>query len=132
MAEHDSNSFRRFPVLFGLAWSLFVTAVGALLVAMWAHFGSASAAQLDTAAYCIRCAAVICGALISSRAGATRGWYYGGVVGLSYAGILLGIGLGLYPDTTALDPASVLRVCIISLIGAFTGIIGASTTRIED
>jgi putative membrane protein (TIGR04086 family) len=115
------------PLLYGLAWALFYAAVGTLAIALWAHFGSAGKKELDVAAYLVHCLAVVCGAFTSSRAAAVRGWYHGGATGLCYALLMMFIGLVLYHDPLFISSSALLRTCIITLIGAFAGIIGVNT-----
>ncbi|SFU78605.1 TIGR04086 family membrane protein [Alicyclobacillus macrosporangiidus] len=126
--RRSMRALRRFPVLYGLAWSLFVAAVGTLFLSLWAHFGTLSANRTVLMAYIVHCLSILCGALAASRAAGERGWYYGGLVGLSYAILMILIGVIVY-NTFSLDPSGLFRVLVMALIGAFGGIIGINTTR---
>ncbi|MDQ0188735.1 TIGR04086 family membrane protein [Alicyclobacillus cycloheptanicus] len=120
------RSLRKFPILYGLAWSLFYAVIGILLVSLWAHVHPMSPKTLVMAAYIIHCAAVLLGAIAGSRAAQERGWYYGGMSGLFYAIVMICIGLFAY-NTFSLDAGGLFRVLLMALIGAFGGIIGVNT-----
>ncbi len=122
------NSLRRFPLFYGITWALFVAVLGTLVVSFWAHFHALSDGSILTAAYVVHCVAVIFGAVSSSRSAAERGWYYGGLVGLIYAILMIAIGILVY-NTFSMDPSGLFRVLVMVLIGAFGGIIGVNTVR---
>lgn len=121
-------SLRRFPILFGLAWAMFIAVIGTLLVSFWAHYGAASDNQVLIAAYVVHCLAVVIGAFRSSRAALERGWYYGGICGLLYAVVMVVIGLLVY-NTFSVDTGGIFRVFLMAVIGAFSGIIGVNTAK---
>jgi len=120
------RALRRFPVFYGLAWSLFIAVIGTLLVSLWAHFANLSDTHVTVAAYVVHCLAVLFGAMRASRCAEERGWYYGGVTGLLYAIVMVLIGIIVY-NTFTLDASGLFRVLVMALIGAFGGIIGVNT-----
>lgn len=124
----SARALRRFPILYGLVWALFYAVIGILLVSLWAHWRPLSASHLTTAAYVIHCISVLFGAIVGSRAAGERGWYYGGMVGLFYAIVMLCIGLAIY-NTFSFDAGGLFRVLLMALIGAFGGIIGVNTGK---
>lgn len=119
---------RRFPVFYGITWALFVAVLGTLAVSLWAHFHALSDNHIVIFAYLVHCVAVLFGAVSSSRAANERGWYYGGLTGLIYALIMVGIGITIY-NTFSMDASGLFRVLLMVLIGAFGGIIGVNTGR---
>lgn len=123
------SSLRRFPLLYGLGWALFIAVVGTLLVSFWKHFGTLSDVHFVAASYTIHCVAVIWGAVASSRAACERGWYHGGITGLMYTVIMILIGLMVDNSTFTIDAAGLFRVLVLTLIGAFGGMIGVNTVR---
>lgn len=122
------NHLRRFPVFYGITWALFMAVIGTLLVSFWAHFRALSDGQIVVLAYMIHCISVLIGSLSASRAGRERGWYYGGLTGLIYALIMVGIGVTIY-NTFSMDANGLFRVLLMILIGAFGGIIGVNTLK---
>ncbi|GMA51938.1 hypothetical protein GCM10025857_32950 [Alicyclobacillus contaminans] len=122
------HALRRYPVLYGLAFSLWWALVGIVCVAGWAHLGLPSDGQLLAAAYTTHCAAILLGAIAGSRAAAERGWFYGGMVGLVYALVMVAIGLVVF-TTFTLDARGLFRLLVMCLIGCFGGIIGVNTVR---
>lgn len=120
------RSLRRFPILYGVTWGLFVAVIGTLLISFWAHFGTLTEGHMVIAAYVVHCIAVLFGALSGSRAANERGWYYGGVIGIVYALIMICIGLFVY-NTFSMHAGGLFRFLLMALIGAFGGIIGVNT-----
>jgi putative membrane protein (TIGR04086 family) len=117
---------RRVPVLYGLTYALFWAVIGAIVVTMLAHFGNLSNRGLVIGAYLIHCISVLIGAMAGSRAASDRGWYYGGLVGLIYALIMVLLSLLIY-SSFSFDAAGLFRVLIMALIGAFGGILGTAS-----
>ncbi|MCL6444539.1 MAG: TIGR04086 family membrane protein [Alicyclobacillus sp.] len=122
------RTLRRFPILYGVAWGLFVAVVGTLLVSFWVHFGQPGDGHIVVAAYVIHCIAVLCAGVVASRRAGERGWDYGGISGLVYALIMVCIGLAVY-NTFSLDAGGLFRVLLMAVIGAFSGIIGVNTVQ---
>lgn len=122
------NHLRRFPVFYGITWALFIAVIGTLIVSFWAHFRALSDNHIVMLAYVIHCVAVLFGSVSASRAATERGWYYGGLTGLIYALIMVGIGVAIY-NTFSMDASGLFRVLLMVLIGAFGGIIGVNTAR---
>lgn len=119
----DNGHLQRFPIVYGLTWSLFVAAAGTLILVIWAHFSDLSNSTLLNMVYVLHCSAVLYGSISGSRIARERGWYYGGIIGLTYALLMVLISLMIY-NTFALDAAGVFRILLMTLIGAFGGIIG--------
>lgn len=122
------NTLRRFPIVYGFSWSLFLAVLGTLLVSLWAHFANLSDTHVTIAAYIVHCVAVLFGAIGASRCAKERGWYYGGLTGLLYAVVMVLIGVVVY-NTFTFDASGLFRVLVMALIGAFGGIIGINTVR---
>ncbi|WDL96184.1 TIGR04086 family membrane protein [Alicyclobacillus sp. ALC3] len=119
------RALRRFPILYGLVWALFYAVIGVLAVSLWVHVHPLATSTITTLAYIIHCASVLFGSIAASRAAGERGWYSGGMVGLLYALLMLGIGLVVY-STFSWDATGLFHVLLMALIGAFGGIIGVN------
>lgn len=124
--REEHSGLRRIPTLYGVVLSLIWAIVGAFVVAFWNHFFALSGGQLVGAAYVVHCIAVLFGAFGASRAAAERGWYYGGVTGFIYAIIMVSLSLLVY-NAFSFDATGLFRVLLMTLIGAFGGIIGVGT-----
>ena len=120
------HHLRRFPIFYGTTWALFTAVILTLLVSFWAHFRTLSPAHIVVFAYVVHCVSVLIGSLAASRSARERGWYYGGLTGLVYAVIMVGIGIAV-DNTFSMDPSGLFRVLLMVLIGAFGGIIGVNT-----
>lgn len=122
------RSVRRFPILYGTAWALFLAVLGTLTISLWAQYGEMSDSHLVIAAYVIHCFAVLFGSIAAGRSSSDRGWFYGGMTGLVYAILMILIGIVIY-NSFSVDQAGLFRVLLMILIGAFGGIIGLNTQR---
>jgi len=124
--QNTVRSLRRFPTLYGLAWALFIAAIGTLIVSLWAHFGNLSDSHMVAAAYVIHCLAVICGGFTSSKCARERGWYHGALTGFIYAVLMTGIGIVVY-NTFDMSAGGLFRALLMVLMGAFGGIMGVNS-----
>lgn len=120
-----ADSIRKFPILYGLAWSLFWAVVGTILVGLWAHYGTLAPHAVVVSVYVVHSCAIFLGGAVASRHAGVRGWFYGGLVGLLYSLVMVAIGFVVY-NTFILDAPGVLRICILTLVGAFSGMIGVN------
>jgi putative membrane protein (TIGR04086 family) len=122
------RSWRRFPILYGVTWSLACAVAGTLITALWAHMHPLSDRTVVIIAYVIHCGAVLVGALAASRSARERGWYYGGLTGLVYAVLVLCLDVVLY-HSLGIGADGWFRLFLMAVIGAFAGIIGVNTVR---
>jgi putative membrane protein (TIGR04086 family) len=127
-ATRTGRSLRRFPILYGMIWSLAIAVIFTLITALWMHVHPLADHTVVTTAYTIHCAAVLIGAFAASRAARERGWYYGGLTGLIYALLVLCLDVLLY-HSLAVGADGWFRVLLMAVIGAFAGIIGVNTIR---
>jgi len=116
---------RRFPVLYGLAWALFWAVVGTIAVGIWANYDNLHPTAVIVSVYVVHGVAIVTGGITASRHAGTRGWFYGGITGLVYSLLMVVIGFIVY-NTFVLDAPGILRICILTLVGAFSGVIGVN------
>lgn len=119
------STLRRFPVVYGVVLALIWALIGAGVVAVWAQIHALTDNQLTAYAYVVHCVSVLFGALGASRAANERGWYYGGMAGLFYALVMVVLSLIVY-NTFSFDATGLFRVLLMTLIGAFGGILGVA------
>lgn len=122
------NTIRRLPLLYGLAWSLFYAVTGTIFVGIWAHYSILSANAVIVSIYVVHGVAIFIGSFTASRHAGVRGWFYGGVTALMYSVIMVVLGFVVY-NTFMLDAPGLLRICILTLVGAFSGMIGVNLSR---
>ncbi|RIV28636.1 TIGR04086 family membrane protein [Alicyclobacillaceae bacterium I2511] len=122
------NLMRRFPILYGLAWALLWSMVGILIIALWAHLTVMTPTKVVIGAYGVHCLSAILGGFVASRAANERGWFQGGMVGLLYALIMLLLSLVVY-NAFPTDASGLFRVLLLTLMGAFAGVLGVNTRK---
>ncbi|WP_062307502.1 TIGR04086 family membrane protein [Alicyclobacillus sendaiensis] len=125
---HRFDVLRAIPVVYGTVWSLCVALVGTLVVFLMAHYGEWGPERITTAAYVVHCLAVLFGAIAAARQDQGRGWFHGGATGLLYAIIMVAIGL-FVDNTFTFDASGLFRILLMSVIGAFGGVLGSAWVR---
>ena len=85
-------------------------------------------ATLPYTAYTINAVSVLVGAVLAARRAGTRGWYYGGVSALLFSAALAVVG-SLVDLSAAFQGETVVRICLLGLIGSFGGMIGVNLKR---
>ncbi|SIT07132.1 TIGR04086 family membrane protein [Alicyclobacillus vulcanalis] len=119
---------RAIPVVYGIVWSLCIALCGTLVVFLMAHYGEWSPERITTAAYVVHCIAVMWGAIAAARQAQGHGWFHGGATGLIYAILMVAIGL-VVDNTFTFDASGLFRILLMSVIGAFGGVMGNAWTR---
>ncbi|QQE77457.1 TIGR04086 family membrane protein [Alicyclobacillus sp. SO9] len=122
------NTIRRWPLLYGLAWSLFYAVIGTIFIGIWAHYSNLYPSTVIVSIYVVHGIAIFIGSLTASRHSGVRGWFYGGITALMYCAVMVVIGFVVY-NTFMLDAPGLLRICILTLVGAFSGMIGVNTSH---
>lgn len=125
---HRFDVLRAIPIVYGTVWSLCTALCGTIVVFFLAHYGDWSTERLTTAAYIIHCLAVLIGAIAAARQAQGHGWFHGGATGLLYAVIMVAIGL-FVDNTFTFDASGLFRILLMSVIGAFGGVIGGGFSR---
>lgn len=116
-----------YPVVIGTAYTLIIVLIGALITSLILSFTSVKEAALPAFIYVINVLALFIGGLVSGKREGKKGWYYGGLVGLTYyIIILLLIYLGFNSDLTFKNLYNLIGSFLIS---AFGGIIGVNVSN---
>src|SRR3569833_1394431 len=91
--------FRGTPVLYGIVAALVPAFILILLTTFVMGWTMIPEAKLGSITYVMNMIAALVGSMMAARAAGQRGWYYGGLTGLTYAvfvslfGLLLVFGL---------------------------------------
>jgi putative membrane protein (TIGR04086 family) len=123
-----ASGFASPPVVYGVVTSCVTTLVLLVMTSVVITWMSVSDAKLPYITYTINVIAVLMGGASSARKSMQRGWYYGGMVAVIYALLLVIIGTILYRGNY-LTLHTILQLFIMIAIGGFAGIIGVNTKR---
>lgn len=115
------------PTLAGLAFAFAAMGVTALLASVILMAGDQGEEVLPTYAYIIHGISALLGSFVSGRKSGSRGWYYGGMLGLVYSVIVLVIGFLSFDR--GIDLHTLYFVAGAFLVGAIGGIMGVNTRR---
>lgn len=127
LAEYAPN-FGGMPVLYGLIAS-FITAFASILITTFVMgWTSVAEANLSSITYVLNMVSVLVGSLLAARQAGNRGWYYGGLTGLSYAVIVTLLGL-VVVSGPAFSMNTVFQDLLMMLVGAFGGMIGVNLRK---
>jgi len=116
------------PVARGLVFALATATVLMLIAATYMANSSALDDRVAYVTYTIHVIAAIIGSFTTARRAVGRGWYYGGLTGLSYMLIVMAINLVLFKGGNV-EASDLLRAMIIVVVGAFGGMLGASSRQ---
>ena len=116
-----------YPVVAGTLYTLMIVLVGALLTSIILSFTSVKESALPAFIYVINVIGLFIGGFSSGKREGKKGWYYGGLVGLTYyIIILLLLFLGFNSDFSLKHLYNLLGSF---LIAAFGGIIGVNVSN---
>lgn len=123
----DSRKLMAIPMLAGITYSLIWLGVGALLLSLLLHFTSFKESSLETMAFAVHSFAAFVGGFSSGKRANSKGWYYGGSLGILY-GLLIIIVSFLATDVS-LSLHSFMLLLTVLAAGAFGGIIGVNLRK---
>ncbi|MFS1513841.1 TIGR04086 family membrane protein [Chengkuizengella sp. SCS-71B] len=113
------------PMLSGIFYAFVALAILTLITSIILKFSSMKESSLDTYVYFIHGLSLLIGGFISGRGKGTRGWYYGGLLGIMYSILILMISfLGF--DSLILTTKSMMFIALSFLLGAVGGIFGVN------
>jgi putative membrane protein (TIGR04086 family) len=114
-------------VFTGLLYTLALVLIGALITALLLSFTNIREGSLPYFTYAINIIGLLLGGFITGRRCGAKGWYYGGLTGLSYFLLVLLIGyLGFDVPMQLLTLLYLLGAFFISAIGGIFGVNSAS------
>jgi putative membrane protein (TIGR04086 family) len=113
-------------VITGLLYTLGMVLVCALITALLLSFTNLRESSLPYFTYGINVASLLLGGFVTGRGCGGKGWYYGGLTGLSY--FLLVLLIGFLGFDTPMKWVTLLYLLGAFLIGAIGGIFGVNYT----
>jgi putative membrane protein (TIGR04086 family) len=123
----DSRKLMTLPMLAGITYSLIWLAVGALLLSLLLHFTSFKESNLEMMAFVVHSFAAFVGGFSAGKRAHSKGWYYGGSLGILY-GLLIIIVSFLATDVS-ISLHSVILLLTVLGAGAFGGMIGVNLRK---
>lgn len=115
------------PILSGLLYAFLVMSIAAVATSLILLLTNQKESSLPTYAYIIHCISLLLGGWISGKRAEMRGWYYGGLLGLIYA--LLVILIGFLGFDKGFDLQTLFFGSFAFGIGAIGGILGVNTKK---
>lgn len=113
------------PILSGLIFSLVIMLVGVLVVSLLLTLTGIGEESLPMFVYIIHGAALLIGGFITGRKRGTKGWYYGGLLGILYWLLIMLVGFLSMNAAFGMDVLITAGVCFVT--GAIGGILGVNT-----
>jgi putative membrane protein (TIGR04086 family) len=115
------------PLFSGLVYAFIIMAAASLIFSFVLAFTSQSEASFSFYVYLIHLLSIFIGAYVCGKRTDTRGWYYGGILGLLYSLIIVVVGFLAFDHGLTLQTLFALVAAFF--IGAFGGIIGVNHSK---
>jgi putative membrane protein (TIGR04086 family) len=127
LADYAPN-FGGMPVLYGLVASFITAFVSILITTFVMGWTSVAEANLSSITYVLNMISVLVGSMLAARQAGSRGWYYGGLTGLSYAVLITLLGL-LVVTGPMFNMNTLFQDILMALVGGFGGMIGVNLRK---
>jgi putative membrane protein (TIGR04086 family) len=115
------------PMLSGLLYALIMMVLGTLIVSLLLLWSNVQKSSLPTYGKIIHGIAVFVGGWVAGKRAGSRGWYYGGILGLLYAAIVWIVGFLAFDNS--LDLTSLALLAGSFAIGALGGMLGINSKK---
>jgi len=106
-------------ILIGFFWSILISVSLLCILILLVHFTNISEASLPTITYAIHIISILTGSIIGGIRSGQKGWYTGGIIGLSYMLFMIIAGSLLFTNI-----AFHFGALFQTLVGAFIGMVG--------
>ncbi|HJV44281.1 MAG TPA: TIGR04086 family membrane protein [Bacillota bacterium] len=112
------------PILTGIVATLVLMLLGSVVTSLFLQFSSITEMKMPIFTYLVNGISLFIGGLLAGKKGGQKGWYFGGLTGISYFILLVLIGFLAYDITPKLN--ALVYFTFSFLIGAFGGIFGVN------
>lgn len=116
-----------YPAFTGLIYAFIITLGFVLIYSFLLYFTSLSDSHLSRLTYIITAISLSSGGFVSGRRAGQKGWYYGGLTGITYGLILAIIAFLAFDASFNLNGLALLVLTF--LFGALGGIFGVNTSK---
>ncbi|MGD8188859.1 TIGR04086 family membrane protein [Brevibacillus ginsengisoli] len=114
-------------IITGLLFTFGLVLIGALVTALLLSFTNLRENSLSYFTIVINCIGLLVGGWVTGRRCGSKGWYYGGLTGLSY--FLLVLLIGFLGFDTPLKMATLFYLVAAFVISAMGGVVGVNMSR---
>ncbi len=115
------------PLFSGLLYSLVFMAIGTLIVSLIMLLTGTQESILPTLSFIIHGISLFIGGWVAGKRAGSRGWHYGGLLGILYCLIIYLVGFLAYDTSLNMDTLKLLGISFAS--GAIGGILGVNTGK---
>lgn len=115
------------PLLSGLVHALIWMIAGSIIVSLLLLWTDLQESRLAAYSFVIHGLAVLAGGLISGRRAGNKGWYHGGILGLSYCFVVMIVGFLAFD--AGFNTTTPIMITLCFLLGALGGIVGVNSKK---
>lgn len=115
------------PAFSGLIYAFIITLAFVLIYSFLLYFTSLSDSHLSRLTYIITAISLSSGGFVSGRRAGEKGWYYGGLTGITYGLILAAIAFLAFDASFNLNGLAL--IVLTFLFGSLGGIFGVNTSK---
>ncbi|MFD0694076.1 TIGR04086 family membrane protein [Paenibacillus sp. GCM10027628] len=115
------------PIFSGLVYSLIMMTIGTVVTSLFLLLTSTQESSLHTLTTIIHAVSLFIGGWVAGKRAGSRGWYYGGMLGLVYFILIFLVGFLAFDAGLNLQSLQLLAILFIS--GALGGMLGVNTRK---
>lgn len=115
------------PIFTGLVYSLIMMTIGTIVISLILYLTSTQESSLTTLTTIIHGISLFVGGWAAGKRSGTRGWYYGGLLGIIYSIIVFIVGFLAFDSGLNLQSLKLLAIAFVS--GAIGGMLGVNTNK---
>ncbi|HEY0827243.1 MAG TPA: TIGR04086 family membrane protein [Bacilli bacterium] len=115
------------PLLSGLFFSMLCMIIATVVVSVLLVLTEIKEDSLSIYIYFIHSLCLFIGGFACGKKAESKGWYYGGIMGIVYCAIVIAIGFLAYDATP--DSRALLLAALSFLMGAFGGALGVNSRK---
>lgn len=123
----NSTKKNTHPVFSGLIYAFIITIGFVLIYSFLLYFTSLSDSHLSRLTYIITAISLTSGGFVSGKRAGQKGWYYGGLTGVTY-GLILAI-IAFLAFDASFNLNGLVLIVLTLLFGSLGGIFGVNTSK---
>ncbi|UJF31972.1 TIGR04086 family membrane protein [Paenibacillus hexagrammi] len=115
------------PLLSGLVYALIMMTIGTIVTSLFLLLTSTQESSLHTLTMIIHGVSLFIGGWVAGKRAGSRGWYYGGMLGILYFLLIFLVGFLAFDAGLNLQSLQLLGILFVS--GALGGMLGVNTRK---
>jgi len=115
------------PIITGIITTLCLVLAGSLVTSLFLQFSSISENSMPYFTYTVNGISLLVGGYLAGKKGGQKGWYFGGLTGVTYFLVIVLIGFLAFDVAPMLN--SLIYLAFSFVVGAIGGIVGVNMAK---